>query len=41
MVLMAKEIKDGKLNGNIMSPVMTGYVPDLLKSILWFLRKFK
>ena len=34
MVLMAKEIKDGKLTGNIMSPViMTGYVPDLLKSI--------
>ncbi|NLK44266.1 MAG: TldD/PmbA family protein [Tissierellia bacterium] len=34
MVLIAKEIKDGKLTGNIMSPViMTGYVPDLLKSI--------
>lgn len=34
MILVAKEIKDGKLTGNIMSPViMTGYVPDLLKSI--------
>ncbi|SCG82281.1 putative protein MJ0996 [Proteiniborus sp. DW1] len=34
MILLAKEIKDGKLTGNIMSPViMTGYVPDVLKSI--------
>lgn len=34
MILVAKEIKDGKLTGNIMSPViMTGYVPDVLKSI--------
>lgn len=34
MVLVAKEIKNGKLTGNIMSPViMTGYVPDVLKSI--------
>lgn len=34
MILMAKEIKDGELTGNIMSPViMTGYVPDVLKSI--------
>lgn len=34
MVLVAKEIKDGKLTGNLVSPViMTGYVPDLLKSI--------
>lgn len=34
MVLVAKEIKDGQLTGNIMSPViMTGYVPDVLKSI--------
>ena len=34
MVKMAREIKDGKLTGKIYSPiVMTGYVPDLLKSI--------
>lgn len=34
MVSVAREIKDGKLTGRIFSPVvMTGYVPDLLKSI--------
>ena len=34
MVNMAREIKDGKFTGRIFSPVvMTGYVPDLLKSI--------
>lgn len=34
MILVAKEIKDGVFTGNIMSPViMTGYVPDVLKSI--------
>ena len=34
MVNMAREIKDGKLTGKIYSPiVLTGYVPDLLKSI--------
>ncbi|MCR5685749.1 MAG: TldD/PmbA family protein [Lachnospiraceae bacterium] len=34
MVQIAREIKDGKLTGRIFSPiVMTGYVPDLLKSI--------
>ena len=34
MVDIAREIKDGKLTGKIYSPiVMTGYVPDLLKSI--------
>lgn len=34
MVGMAKEIKDGKLTGKIFAPiVLTGYVPDLLKSI--------
>ncbi len=34
VALMGKEIKDGKFTGNIISPVlMTGYVPDLLKSI--------
>ncbi len=34
MVSLAKEIKDGKLTGKVYAPiVMTGYVPDLLKSI--------
>lgn len=34
MVNVAKEIKDGKLTGKLFSPVvLTGYVPDLLKSI--------
>ena len=34
MVKMAREIKDGKLTGKIFSPiVLTGFVPDLLKSI--------
>lgn len=34
MVLMGKEIRNGKLTGKIVSPViLTGYVPDLLKSI--------
>ncbi|MGL5676224.1 MAG: TldD/PmbA family protein [Cellulosilyticaceae bacterium] len=34
MVNSAREIKDGKLTGRIFSPiVLTGYVPDLLKSI--------
>lgn len=34
MILMGKEIKNGKFTGNIVSPViMTGYVPDVLKSI--------
>lgn len=34
MVTTAKEIKDGKLTGKIFSPiVLTGYVPDLLKSV--------
>ena len=34
MVNMAREIKDGKLTGRVFSPiVLTGYVPDLLKSI--------
>ncbi|MBP5281251.1 MAG: TldD/PmbA family protein, partial [Lachnospiraceae bacterium] len=34
MADMAREIKDGKLTGKVFSPiVMTGYVPDLLKSI--------
>ena len=34
MVNVAREIKDGKLTGRIFSPiVLTGYVPDLLKSV--------
>lgn len=34
MVNIAREIKDGKLTGKVFSPiVLTGYVPDLLKSI--------
>lgn len=34
MVNIAREIKDGKLTGEIYSPiVLTGYVPDVLKSI--------
>lgn len=34
LVNMAREIKDGKLTGRVCSPiVLTGYVPDLLKSI--------
>ncbi len=34
MILTGSEIKDGKLTGEVVSPViMTGYVPDLLKSI--------
>ena len=34
MVSIAREIKDGKFTGKIFSPiVMSGYVPDLLKSI--------
>ena len=34
MVNVAREIRDGKLTGRIFSPiVLTGYVPDLLKSV--------
>ena len=34
MVTIAREIKDGALTGKIFSPiVLTGYVPDLLKSV--------
>ena len=34
MVSVAREIKDGKFTGKIYSPIiLTGYVPDLLKSI--------
>ena len=34
MVTIAREIRDGKLTGKVFSPiVLTGYVPDLLKSV--------
>lgn len=34
LIAKGKEIKDGKLTGKVVSPViLTGYVPDLLKSI--------
>jgi TldD protein len=34
IALFGREIKDGKFTGNLISPViMTGFVPDLLKSI--------
>ncbi|MGC9384182.1 MAG: TldD/PmbA family protein [Kosmotogaceae bacterium] len=34
VILYGQEIKDGKLTGKIVSPIfMTGFVPDLLKSI--------
>ena len=34
MVNVAREIRDGKLTGKVFSPiVLTGYVPDLLKSV--------
>ena len=40
MVNIAREIRDGKLTGKIFSPiVLTGYVPDLLKSITMTGRK--
>ncbi len=42
MVSMAKEIKDGKLTGKVFAPiVMTGYVPDLLKSITMMSENFE
>lgn len=34
ILALAREIKDGKLTGKVFSPIiLTGYVPDLLKSI--------
>lgn len=34
MIAKGREIKDGKLTGKLVAPVlMTGYVPDVLKSI--------
>ena len=42
MVNVAREIKHGKLTGRIFSPiVLTGYVPDLLKSITMVSRDFE
>ena len=41
MVNVAREIKDGKLTGRVFSPiVLTGYVPDLLKSITMVSKDF-
>ena len=41
MVNVAREIKDGQLTGRIFSPiVLTGYVPDLLKSITMVSKDF-
>ena len=42
MALIGKEIKDGKLTGKIVSPlIMTGYVPDVLNSISMVSEDFK
>ena len=42
MALVGKEIKDGKLTGKIVSPlIMTGYVPDVLNSISMVSKDFK
>ena len=42
MVDVAREIKDGRLTGKIFSPiVLTGYVPDLLKSVSMMGRDMK
>lgn len=42
MVNIAREIRDGKLTGKIFSPiVLTGYVPDLLKSVSMMSGKVK
>lgn len=42
MVSMAQEIVDGKLTGKVFSPiVLTGYVPDLLKSITMISKDFE
>lgn len=39
---IAREIKDGQFTGKVFSPViMTGYVPDLLKSISMISKDFK
>lgn len=42
IVSIAREIKDGKLTGKVFSPiVLTGYVPDLLKSISMISKQVK
>jgi TldD protein len=42
MITYAREIKDGKLTDKVVSPIiMTGYVPDLLKSISMVSNDFK
>ena len=42
MLTLAHEIKDGQLTGKVYSPViMTGYVPDLLKSITMVSKDFE
>ena len=42
MVNIAREIRDGKLTGRVFSPiVLTGYVPDLLKSVTMMGRDIK
>ena len=42
MVSIAREIKDGRLTGKVFSPiVLTGYVPDLLKSVSMMGRDMK
>lgn len=42
MVGIAREIRDGKLTGKIFSPiVLTGYVPDLLKSVSMMSKNFE
>ncbi len=42
MVSVAREIKDGKLTGKMFSPVvLSGYVPDLLKSISMISKDFE
>ena len=42
IALLGKEIKDGKLTGKVVSPIiMTGYVPDLLNSISMVSKDFE
>ncbi len=42
VMISGKEIKNGKLTGNIVAPVlMTGYVPDLLKNISMVAKEVK
>lgn len=42
IALIGKEIKDGRLTGKVVSPiVITGYVPDLLNSVTMVSKDFK